>query len=59
MCRCGCHGEFRGGHHIGHHRGYDFPPMSVEEEVKVLEEMKEALEKRLETVNKRLEVLKR
>jgi hypothetical protein len=38
----------------------DFPPlMSVEEEVKELEELKEALEDRLNKVNKRLEALKR
>jgi hypothetical protein len=33
--------------------------MSIEDEVKTLEEIKAALEKRLEIVNKRLEVLKR
>jgi hypothetical protein len=38
----------------------DFPPlMSVEEEVKELEELKEALGDRLNRVNKRLEALKR
>jgi hypothetical protein len=38
----------------------DFPLlMSVEEEVKELEELKEALEDRLNRVNKRLETLKR
>jgi hypothetical protein len=38
----------------------DFPQlMSVEEEVKELEELKEALEDRLNKVNKRLEALKR
>jgi hypothetical protein len=38
----------------------DFPSlMSVEEEVKELEELKEALEDRLNRVNKRLEALKR
>jgi hypothetical protein len=38
----------------------DFPLlMSVEEEVKELEELKEALEDRLNRVNKRLEALKR
>ncbi len=69
MCRdkdCGCHRE-------GHHGQYDerdrhrhhmdfsfgFPLMSIEEEVKTLEEIKGTLEKRLEIVNKRLEVLKR
>jgi hypothetical protein len=40
-------------------RGYPFPLMDVEEEVKMLEEYKEALSKRLEKVNKRLEALKR
>ena len=39
--------------------GYGFSLMSIEEEVKMLEEMKGALAKRLETVNKRLEVMKR
>ena len=61
-CGCGCH-RTHGGHHgwYGHHRqrGFGFPLMSIEEEVKTLEEMKEALEKRLEIVNKRIEVLKR
>ena len=61
-CRCGCGGHE--GHHgwHGHHwrlMGYAVPMMSVEEEVKILGEMKEALEKRLETVNKRIELLKR
>jgi hypothetical protein len=38
----------------------DFPSlMSVEEEVKMLEEFKETLEDRLNKVNKRLEALKR
>jgi hypothetical protein len=38
----------------------DFPPlMSVEEEVKMLEELKEVLEDRLDRINKRLEALKR
>jgi len=32
--------------------------MSIEEEVKMLEELKEALESRLDKVNKRLEALK-
>jgi len=58
-CGCRCHTEFHGGHHMGHFKGFGFPLMSIEEEVKTLEEMKEALEKRLETVNKRLEVMKR
>lgn len=45
----------------GHHRQFmDFPLLiSVEEEVKELEELKEALEDRLNRVNKRLEALKR
>ena len=55
MCRCGCQEESHG----GHHRGYGFPLMSIEEEVKGLEEAKETLEERLANVNKRLEVLKR
>ena len=62
MCRdrenCGCHEEFHGGHHE-HHMGWGFPLMSIEEEVKNLEEMKGALAKRLEIVNQRIEVLKR
>jgi len=33
--------------------------MSIEEEVKILEEIKEAIGRRLKTVNRRLEVLKR
>jgi hypothetical protein len=38
----------------------EFPPlMSVDEEVRMLEEYKEALTKQLEKVNKRLEILKR
>jgi len=65
MCRCGCyegshrnrHGEWSG--HCGYRMGWDFPLMSIEEEVEALEETKATLEKRLETVNKRLEVLKR
>lgn len=37
----------------------EFPPlMSVDEEVKMLEELKETLEDRLSKVNKRLEALK-
>ncbi len=55
MCRCGCHEELHG----GHHRGHGFPLMSIEEEVKELEEAKEILEERLANVNKRLELLKR
>jgi len=62
-CGCGCHGRHEGHHgwygHHGPHRGFGFPLISIEEEVKTLEEMKEALEKRLEIVNKRIEVLKR
>jgi len=47
-------------HHEGYHRQFmDFPPlMSVEEEVKELEELKETLEDRLNRVNKRLQTLK-
>ena len=55
MCRCGCHGEFHG----GHHGAFGFPVMTIEEEIEGLEEMKEAMEKRLENVNKRLEALKK
>lgn len=55
MCRCDCHEEFHGGHHTG----YGFPLMSVDEEVKELEGAKESLEERLANVNKRLELLKR
>ena len=64
-CDCGCHGEesedhHRGfGGHRGHHMGFGFPLMSIEEEVKMLEEMKKSLEERLEIVNKRLEIMKR
>lgn len=54
------------GHPSEHHEwycgrpwSYFLPLMSVEEEVKTLEEYKEALEKQLEKVNKRLEALKR
>jgi len=45
----------------GHYRPLmDFPPlMSVEEEVKMLEELKEVLEDRLDRISKRLEALKR
>jgi hypothetical protein len=64
MCECGCGPQ--GHHYEGHHRPFmgrpfmEFPPlMSVEEEVKVLEELKETLEDRLNKVNKRLETLKR
>jgi len=55
MCRCGCHGEFHG----GHHEASDFPLMTIEEEIESLEEMKETMEKRLENVNKRLQALKK
>jgi len=62
-CGCGCHRGYGGRHGwYGHHRrhgGFGFPLVSIEEEVKALEEMKEALEGRLEIVNKRIEVLKR
>jgi endonuclease V-like protein UPF0215 family len=56
-CGCGCHHVWYG--HHSSHRGFGFPLMSIEEEVKTLEEMKETLEKRLEIVNRRIEVLKR
>jgi len=60
MCHeCGCGPQHR--HHEGYQRLFmGFPPlMSVEEEVKMLEELKETLEDRLNKVNKRLEALKR
>jgi len=59
MCcgpRCGY------GHYPWHHAprlGYPWPLMSVEDEVKELEEYKEALEKQLEKINKRLQALKK
>ena len=58
-CECGC--EPRNRHHEEHHRSImEFPLlMSVEEEVKTLEELKETLEDRLNKVSKRLEALKR
>jgi len=58
-CECGCEPGYH--HHGGQHRSYmDFPPLiSVEEEVKTLEELKEILEDRLDKVNKRIEALKR
>jgi len=58
-CESGC------GHHGRHYEGYHesfmgFPLLtSIEEEVKMLEELKETLEDRLSKVNKRLEALKR
>jgi len=57
-CDCGC--EPQGHHYEGHHRPFmEFPLlMSVEEEVKTLEELKETLEDRLNKVSKRLEALK-
>ena len=58
-CGCGCHEGFRTGHYMGHQRGYDFPLMTIEEEIETLDEMKETMEKRLENVNKRLEALKK
>ncbi len=64
-CGCGYRGERYEGHHAGygglhgHRMDFGFPLMSIEEEVKTLEEIKEALEKRLKNVNKRLEILKR
>jgi len=60
MCgECGC--RVKSHHHEGHHRQImEFPPLiSVDEEVKMLEEYKEALTKQLEKINKRLEALKR
>ncbi|MFP3984733.1 MAG: hypothetical protein ACLFU9_02025 [Candidatus Bathyarchaeia archaeon] len=58
-CECGCGPRHR--YHEGHHRPFmGFPPlMSVEGEVKLLEELKETLEDRLNKVNERLETLKR
>ena len=59
MCgECGCGSK---SHHEGHHRQpMEFPPlMSVDEEVRMLEEYKETLTKQLEKINKRLEALKR
>ena len=59
MCNeCGC--GPRGFHYGGHYQPLmNFPPlMSIEEEVKMLEEMKDALANRLDKVNKRLESLK-
>jgi len=58
-CECGC--GSRNCHYEEHHRSLmEFPPlMSVEEEVKTLEELKETLEDRLNKVSKRLEALKR
>ena len=58
-CECGC--GLQGHNHEGHNRPImNFSPfMSVEEEVKSLEELKETLEDRLNKVSKRLEDLKR
>ena len=58
-CDCGCGPQ--GHHYEGHHRSFmGFPPlMSVEEEVKTLEELKETLADRLNKVNTRIEALKR
>jgi hypothetical protein len=55
-CGYGC-----GSCHEWHHRSFmDFPLLRpVEEEVKMLEELKGALEERLKRVNERLEALKR
>ena len=58
-CGCRCHTDFHGDHHMGHYRGFGYPLMSIEDEVKNLEEIKETLGNRLEIVNKRLELLKR
>jgi len=60
MCgECGCRSKSH--HHEEHHRQLiGFPPLlSVDEEVRMLEEYKETLTKQLEKVNKRLEALKR
>ena len=62
-CGCECHGRSAEGHHggyghHGHRMGFGFPTMSIEEEVKTLEEVKGTLEKRLEDVNRRIEILK-
>ena len=58
-CECGCGPKSH--NHGGYNRPFmNFPPfMSVEEEVKSLEELKETLEDRLNKVSKRLEDLKR
>lgn len=59
MCdECGCGPRihrYEGRH--GPFTGF-LPLMSVEEEIKMLEELKAALEDRLNKVNRRLEVLK-
>jgi len=57
MC-CGREGMSPG---FNHRRGFNYPMplISVEEEVKELEEYKEALQNQLERVNKRLQDLKR
>ena len=60
MCgECGCGPRIR--RYEGHNRPFiSFPLlMSVEEEIKMLEELKAAIEDRLDKVNKRLEALKR
>jgi len=58
-CECGC-GPKSPRHEMHHRQHMEFPPlMSVDEEVRMLEEYKEALTKQLEKVNKRLEILKR
>ena len=62
-CGCECHRRSIEGHqegygHHGHHMGFGFPMMRIEEEVKTLEEVKGTLEKRLEDVNRRIEILK-
>ncbi|MBS7619169.1 DUF5320 domain-containing protein [Candidatus Bathyarchaeota archaeon] len=66
MCRGyeshgGCGGRYPEGYSCMRHGRslHYFPPLiSVEEEVKALEEIKETLEKRLEIVNARLQKLK-
>jgi len=55
---CGCGPRF---HRYGGRHGpftVFLPLLSVEEEIKMLEELKAALEDRLNKVNRRLEVLK-
>jgi len=55
-CGCGCMPH---GRHYGQGFGYPIPLISLEEEVKELEEYKEALANQIEKVNKRLEALKK
>jgi hypothetical protein len=64
MC-CGCGREYHGRHpayiecHHGEWAGFFPHLMTVEEEVKSLEEYEDALEKRLQEVKERLQALKR